>query len=241
MNTPTSRAGFAVPALALLLSPAVAAAGTLNPWGARLDDGAGALTPYVYVMPDGVVTPSTYVQASFADHFDFIGGVGGTITPGAGGGLSAIDLMPRVFVTETLGLSLRTIVAPDGSVAYGPEADATLSQGRVAVTVNVGHRRQGAPEDALTYAIFAPELFLGDRVSVFLEVDPSYAASSGAALLAVPGVSLAFDAEAVHTAAVGVQVDALAGGAPSVGLWYSKAFSTGRRAPAPVVAALDPR
>lgn len=241
MNTPTSRAGFALPALTLLLTPAMASAGALNPWGGRLADGSGALTPYVYVMPDGAVSSSAYVQASFLDHFDAIVGAAGGV--GAGGpAFGGVDLMPRVFVTDTLGLSMRTLIAPDGSAAWGPEADAVFAQGKLAVTLNVGHRRQGAPEDALSYAIFAPELYIGERVSVFCEVDPSYAEASGAALLAVPGVGVAFDKDAVHTAAVGVQLDALHGAAPSVGVWYSKAFSTRpARTPTATVAALTPR
>jgi len=206
---------------AALTAVAVAApahAGALNPWYGRLDDGAAAVTPYVYVGNDAEVTPSVYVQSSFAGHFDVLVGAGGAFSPDGESTFTTVDLMPRVFLTDNLGATVRTIIDPQsGDASVGPEVHAVFSRSALTFASNIGYA------DGTTYGLLAPELALGDRTSVFFEVNPAFGADS-VDLTLVPGLGLTLDRAGNHTAALGVQVPALAAAAPSYGLWYSTGF-----------------
>ena len=203
--------------LALLFASvgSVAHAGALNPWYGRLGDGDAAVTPYVYVMNQGSVDASVYVQSSFARHFDLLVGAGGSMVPGASTGFSGVDLMPRYFFTDTIGATVRTKVSADGSTSVGPELHGVFSAGSFTFAVNAGYADQAA------YGLFAPEWSFGDRFSMFLEIDPVVPVGGAVALTAVPGFGLTLDRKGRHTAALGVQIPTLQPEAPSYGLWYS--------------------
>jgi hypothetical protein len=209
------RSAFSLALVSMFSFSSIAQAGALNPWYGRLGDGDAAVTPYVYVMNDGAVDASVYVQSSFAKHFDLLVGAGGAMVPGAQGGFTKVDLMPRVFLTDTLGATVRTIVSADGSTTVAPEFHGVFARGSFTLATNIGYGGQTA------YGLFAPEYALSERVSVYVEVDPVLPMDGEASLTTVPGVSLILDRNARHSCALGVQIPTLTPEAPSYGLWYS--------------------
>lgn len=194
----------------------VAHAGALNPWYGRLGDGDAAITPYVYVLDGGAVDASVYVQTSFARHFDLLVGAGGSMVPSVGSAMSTVDLMPRVYINDNIGGTIRTKVSTTGGgVSVGPELHTVHKKGSFTFASNVGY------VDRVAYALFAPEFSLSDRFSLFVEVNPTVEIGGAVALMAVPGFGLAIDKEARHTCALGLQVPTLDPDPLSVGLWYS--------------------
>lgn len=217
-SCPSVRAFSAFALSVAALGAAEAEAGALNPWYGRLGDGDAAVTPYVYVMDGGSVDASVYVQSSFARHFDLLVGAGGSMVPNAEAGFSGVDLMPRFFFTDQLGLTLRTRLGADGTAAVGPEFHGVFARGAFTFAVNAGFADQAA------YGLFAPEWSLNDRFSLFVELDPVLPVGGAPSLLTVPGVGLALDKNARHTCALGVQIPTLSPAPPSYGIWYSTAI-----------------
>ena len=194
-------------------------AGGVNPWGGRLSDGSTAVTPYLYVLEGGEVSTSAYVQQSFAGHLDVLVGAGGSFIPGQGGSFGVVDLMPRVFINDSLGFTMRVLAAPDAPLAYGPEIHTIVGGDRFAFTLNAGYRFEDGAQSA--FGLMVPEVFAGERLSFFVEVDPTYAFGDGLSMLLVPGVGAVLDRAGKHTAAAGVQIDPIALTPPTVGMWYS--------------------
>jgi hypothetical protein len=98
----------------------------------------------------------------------------------------------------------------------------------------VGWLASVGPASALGdgWAVFAPELHLSDRMSVFCEVDPTVPLAGGRSEVTfVPGVGASFDAEGAHSASLGVGVLPGPSAGWNVGLAWTSTFSMGRRSP----------
>lgn len=227
---------------ALALAPAPAQAYPLNPWGAATPTRFVALTPYLYVYDLGSsYYPYLYASYGIVDGLDVIGGVGAYLELGDGGGagLSSVELMPRWFFSDQMGVALH-LTGGGGALKVAPEFHGIFgSSDAFMLTLNAGFGTfvgEGGFSLGGPYALIAPEYALSDRLSVFCEVNPSLSMAEGVdgmntswALTLVPGVGLTLDEEGSHTMAVGVQAGLVEGagfGAESLslGLWYSTGF-----------------
>lgn len=224
---------FVLPLLALSL-PATALAGPLNPWGTATGDKTLAINPYMYIMPDGEITPTLYASVGIGDKFDIYAGIGTSMrfnntdnifSPGA------IELFPRYFVTENVGFALHAIYVPgEVDAVLGPEVHAAWSVGRFAFTGNLGWHPmigQSGFDAGGLYAIIAPEIYIvPDRLSFYLEVDPGLSlVDPEFDMTLVPGFGVVLDEAGAHSLSLGVQVPvAMDPGPVSVGLWYGTSF-----------------
>lgn len=197
---------------------ATAEAGSLNAWGLALGKDSVAVMPFASAG-DGGQFSQIYAAAGVGDAVD-VNVAAGTAVGWDGGTETTLELLPRVFVTDTVGLGVHLYwTAGAEGVVLGPEAHGEWSAGRFTLGTNVGWT-PGLARDATfgdVWAVVAPELWLADRLSVFCEVDPVVPVTGDVpAVTLVPGVGALFDAD----------------GAPSV-------FSTARR-PTPGVAEATP-
>ena len=213
---------------------APAAAGPLNPWGAAIGDGVVGVNPFLYVYQDPGVLPILYGQYGFSDEADIIVG-GGAWLAKEGSGFDTLEVMPRYFFTENLGLAVHALVPGSfDAVEIGPELHGYWSTDALDLTMNAGWRPTlggggfglGGP-----FVMVAPERYLNDTWSVYAELDAGYDLTEGLpddgrlTAMVVPGVAAGF-AE-THYVSLGVQVPvapAFATEAVSVGMWYATSF-----------------
>lgn len=213
-----------------MLFLSVALASPLNPFTTATSSGTFLLNPYVYVYADGSVSPLVYVSTGLGSHADVYVGAGGGFGPDGFGG-AGIEVMPRYFFNPDIAVAahvLYSVGSPEVTIA--PEVHAMHSWGNMAFTANVGWRPTFGGEGfdkGSVVAIVAPEVFFSDRVSAYLEIDPTIPVAdlAAASLTLVPGIGLTLGAESNHFVSVGVQVPAFPEiSAPSVGMWYAVAF-----------------
>lgn len=202
----------------------------LNPIGTPQPEGTASLAPTAYVGPDGWFLPQLY-GAVGVRNADFNVGFMGDFHPGEPG-VPILDVFPRWFVTEELALVPR-VLAPIGAGAHpsaGFELHHVYNQGPFWLTSNVGgsFRVGGDKRDGFAMLMVAPELFVNDRVSVFMEFNPTVwfegvnLHDKNLTMLVVPGVAANLDERCFHQISIGLQVPvAPTVGLPSLGGWYT--------------------
>lgn len=217
--------------LLALATPAFAA--PLNPWGAHVGEGVLAVTPFLYVDQTPTFYPLVYGQYGFTGSFELLTGVGATL--GDASSFDSIEVMPRYFLNDGNAAVLHVTWAPEGDLTAGPEWHGIFETDALSLTVNAGwwpSFGSGGFAAGTVYAYIAPERYLTEATSVFLEIDPIYDLNDCGDLEVdrfymelVPGVSTAI-ADA-HYIALGVALPVM----PSFssdgiyfGAWYSYAF-----------------
>lgn len=214
--------------IALLLTSAFAS--PLNPFTGAQPAGTASVAPTAYVGTDGAFSPQTYFAAGHG-----LGDVNlGVFTEIAGGEVAnpTFDVLPRFFVNDELAFTPRvTYTVGDPTAAVGGEVHHAASFGRFTMSTNVGYMANvGSGGDAgAAYALLAPEVFVTDAVSLYVEVDPTYDfTGAGLSAMIVPGVSATLDPAGNHAIAAGVQIPVLPTvEAPTFGAWYSVSFGLG--------------
>jgi hypothetical protein len=218
--------------LLLALGPSAAQASPVNPWGATVGKGVVALTPFLYVDQTPAAYPYLYAQYGFTDSFEILAGGGGTIAE-AGSSVDELELMPRLFVSDSAGLALHATYTPgvDG-VTLAPEYHGVYSWDPLDLTVNVGWgpwlgAGGFAPGDV--YAMIAPERYLTESTSIFVELNPSYTLPDDPVegsfyMEVVPGVGTAVNDTHFFAAGVHVPVTGFDAGDIYFGGWYSVGF-----------------
>ncbi|MFM7201456.1 MAG: hypothetical protein ACKO6N_11755 [Myxococcota bacterium] len=204
----------------------------LNPWGSKTATGAVAINPFLYVYGGPTLYPYFYGAYGINDKMDVWAGVGAALD-GSGGGFGGLEIFPRYFVNENLGLVAHFFIGTD-SIIPSPEVHYVQSWDKFALTVNAGWRPvvgyNGSFAPGTVNVILAPEYNISSQLSVFLEVDPVIGLDgSGVALTLVPGIGFALDPEQTNTFAAGFQVAVAPGEfdpatALSFGIWYSRVF-----------------
>ena len=216
----------------LLIASAFAA--PLNLFGGMADGGAVAMAPTVYASGSGF-NPLLYGTVGVESKADLTVGAGvGSDWTGAtdAGGL---DTMARYALSDELVLGVHAGFSFDSPVAtVGPELHWTHSFGSVDVTANAGWRAETMGNTSTVAIGVAPEVWVGDRVSLFMEIDPSVSldptTDSVASLMLVPGISVNVTDDGSQAMTFGVQLPAGdPSGELSVGLWYSVTVATERR------------
>ncbi len=212
-------------------------AGALNPWGVPAGEGVFGINPYVYLYPNetgasGInVYPILYLQYGITDPFDLIVGQSFYFGGDWGSGADTLEIMPRYFFTDTMGVALHTFTGTysGGTFDFGPEFQAAWSWDALDLGLNVGYYMWdpfGTFNAGQVTAIVAPERYFTDSFSVYIEGDVTqYLDPSDTEFQIVPGVSWSF-AE-LHYFSLGVQIplDTYDGSTkPSVGLWYYTSF-----------------
>lgn len=218
-----------------------AEAGSLNAWGLALGRDSVAVMPFASAG-DGGEFSQIYAAAGIGDAVD-VNVAAGTAFAWDGGTETTLELLPRVFVSDTVGLGVHLYwTAGTEGVVLGPEAHGEWSAGRFTLGANVGW----TPALALgatfgdVWAVIAPEVYLADRWSVFCEVDPVVPVTGDLpGVTLVPGVGAMFDAEGAHSASLGLGVTPGPTPGWNVGLAWTSVFSTAGRA-RPVVAGAEP-
>lgn len=218
--------------LLLALGPSAAQASPVNPWGATVGKGVVTLTPFLYVDQTPAAYPYLYAQYGFTDSFEILAGGGGTIAE-AGSSVDELELMPRLFVSDSAGLALHATYTPgvDG-VTLAPEYHGVYSWDPLDLTVNVGWgpwlgAGGFAPGDV--YAMIAPERYLTESTSIFVELNPSYTLPDDPVegsfyMEVVPGVGTAVNDTHFFAAGVHVPVTGFDAGDIYFGGWYSVGF-----------------
>ncbi len=210
-----------------LLSIATAAASPLNPWGSLAPEGTTTVAPYVYASASAV---SSTLYASRGVHRlgDVYAGVG-FVHESSGATRVLVEAFPR------FGVGSQTAIVPHvvwGSAAADRSAGAEIhtwgGKGPLSWVVNLMWRTPldpQAPSPGTLSAALAPEVSLTERVSMFIEVDPSIALETSATdVLVVQGASVVLGSERAHTAVVALQWSPEAG--PSVGASWTTTFPT---------------
>lgn len=202
-----------------------ALAAPLNPWGSATPKGAALVNPYLYVYADAV-NPLVYGSAGLSDHVDVYFGYGEYL-PQTGPGVGTLEFFPRFFVIPQLAFAPHVYWTPgvDG-VVTAPEVHLNLSAGRVSFIGNVGWRptiRTSGFDAGSVVTLLAPEVLLADKLSAYLEIDPTVSLDGDPfALTVVPGFGMTLDADGRHTLSAGLQIPVLPTVGPaSVGLWYA--------------------
>lgn len=216
----------------LLLSLVPAQAAPVNPWTGPVGEGVFALTPFLYVDQTPLFYPLVYGQYGFTDSFDVI--VGAAATVGSANSFDGVEVMPRYFFTDTLGLAVHATIVPNGGTTIAPELHFYNDWDALSLTINAGYGPtfvSGATLTGSAYAMIAPETYLTEHTSLFLELNPSYDLNDyGGAevdrfyMEVVPGVGTGIND--THWFAVGVHVPVTGFTADGIylGGWYSIAF-----------------
>lgn len=215
-------------------------ASPLGAGGPALGARTVAVNPAINVDLEGTVESGLYLTGGLREEIDLtIGaawalGADGTVVPGA------VEIMPRWFVHESVGLGLYTSWAPgEDEAVVGPQVHLNGAWGSVGVFGDfawspVVGRATGVGAVSVN---LAAELSLFRSLSTFLEASGELDLQTLESAVAVtPGFSLVLDRDGRHEMAAGLRVPvgrARQGpvGNPgySVGVWYSVAFDVGRR------------
>jgi hypothetical protein len=235
LRVPSPRSLGCIAAAVLLVhaaAPTEARAAPLNPWGAHVGEGVFALTPFLYVDQTPRFYPLVYGQYGVSSKLELLAGAGASF----GGGpfsFDGIEVMPRYFFTDEAGAALHISWAPGADPTIAPEYHGAYENGSFALTVNLGWGPSigsNGFQPGSVYALIAPELYLTDATSVFLEIDPSFGLGSGYPagsrfyMELVPGISTSI-AE-THYLAFGVAIPTapFSAGGIYFGAWYSIGF-----------------
>lgn len=211
----------------------LAAAAPLNLFGGLADGGAVSVAPTVYAAPSGA-TPILYGTIGVGGTADLMLGVGTDSDWTGAVGAGTVDAMARYGLTDDLVLGVHAGMSFDSPVAtIGPELHWTHSFGPVDLTANAGWRVATDGAGSTAAVGVAPEVWLGSRVSAYVEVDPSVALSASAApalaLQVVPGLSFDLSGDGTHALCAGVQLPVGDENAEvSVGVWYSVTMGPSR-------------
>jgi hypothetical protein len=227
--------------LASLVFTSTAEAGALNPWGVPGGKGVFGILPYVYVFPNetnesGVnIYPILYLTYGFTDAFELDVGQSFYFGGDWGSGADTLEIMPRYFFTDTMGVALHALIGTyaDGPIDIGPEFQAAWSWDPLDLGLNAGYYLDiydGNVNAGTIKALIAPEHYFTDSFSVYLEGDIiEYLDPSGTDFQVVPGISWSFAEK--HYFSLGVQIpvtDTYDGvGNISYGLWYYTSFGGG--------------
>lgn len=206
----------------------------LNTWGAHTGVDVAAVTPFFYAYDDRTVAPSIFVSAGVSERVDLIAGMATTFDFSGTGGdvaqLASVELMPRFFITDEVGLALHSAYFPsDQSVMLSPAVHAVGQWGRFMLTANVGWQptiADGGFDPGRAFAILVPEVRVAGTLTFFTEVNPGVAFDGAGTvdLTVVPGIGFAFGEGDAHAMALGVQVGVMPTTTLSGGLWYSTAW-----------------
>ena len=230
-------------ALAALLSTAQAA--SLNAWGPATGAGQVAVSPFLGVGAGGAAG-SLYGAVGVGDFFDL--NLGLTQAVDASGAAGPVELMPRIFLLPSVGVAVHAIATPgEPGLTLSSALHGEWSRGPFTLGANLAWvpgpatgAEPAAPGEVT--AILAPELWMSDRVSAYLEVDPTFSLEGqGAALTLVPGLCVNVDRDGAHQVAVGVGLPTAAGGEVTGGLWYATAWAAGSRRARPAAGQLVSR
>ncbi len=206
----------------LLLSAAFAS--PLNPWGSATAPGASVVNPYLYVYPEAI-NPIVYGSVGLSKSVDLYVGYGQLI-PKTGAGEGSLEIFPRFFPVAALGLAPHLYWTPGSdSFILAPEVHANFASGRFSFLANLDWKpivSSGEFTAGSVVLLAAPEVKLSDRLSVYVEVDPSLSLEDDPfALLVVPGFGLTLDPEGRHSLSAGLQVPVMPDiASSSLGLWY---------------------
>lgn len=233
--SPTALPTAIASALALGLAAAPAAAAPMNPWQAPMNANQVSLSPMVVSSGEGSEGAFS-ASVGAGGGFDFNITAAAPIAPGAPG--AEMELMPRWFPIDAVGVAVRTGAGADGALAYVvPELHAVLDRELFDLTLNAG-ADVGAGGSAPGFVgILAPELWLTARVSTFVELDAAVADGEASADL-LPGLSANIDPDGVHGVclALGLPLGPEAG--PAYGaFWYALTFDAPGRSPRAVAQA----
>jgi hypothetical protein len=225
--------------LTSMVLASTAEAGALNPWGVPAGAGVFGINPYLYVFPndDGTsganLYPILYLSYGFTDSVDLIVGQSFYFGGNWGSGADVLEIMPRYFWSDTMGIALHAKIGTysGGPFEIGPELQAAWSTDALDFGLNLNYLAYNDPagfDAGSINVILAPERYLSDAVSVYLEVDASYALTADVDpvfMQVVPGVSWSF-AE-THYFSLGVQIPFVPEFDSSLiapGIWYYTSF-----------------
>ncbi|MCB9665570.1 MAG: hypothetical protein H6732_15775 [Alphaproteobacteria bacterium] len=243
--------GWTALALATLASP-VAHAGGFTPWGTATGDKTVVFDPYFFVDPDGTFRVSPYVWVGATDHFDVLFGATAAFGSGvgpAGASLGALEVMPRGIINDYAIFGFHVFWTPlDDSGNLNESVDLALEYHGVAAyehfafTYNAGWAFTvgNAGFDAGgVFGVLVPEYIINDRISAFVEVNPSVTINAGDldgdgeddvgwGVGVNPGVTVYLDNNGMHSLTPAA-LFSVAGTDTSVGfgLLYWGAFETG--------------
>lgn len=219
------------------VSESTADAYPLNPWGSLLPSDSVTINPFIYAYPGPFLSPYLYAGKGLTEKLDVWAGVGADIgLEGSGASLPSIEVFPRYFVTEELGLSLHLTFALGEGLTTAPEVHFVKTWDKFSLTVNASYKPQilfdGTGFDVgSVYAIIAPEWYFSEQFSAFLEINAGTSLTGeGMATQLVPGIWFALDPDQKHSFAIAAQVPILRVGEYgadfdySAGIWYSTAF-----------------
>lgn len=215
------------------VSESTADAYPLNPWGSLLPSDSVTINPFVYVYPGPFLYPYMYAGKGLTDKLDVWAGVGAEIgLEGTGASLASIEVFPRYFVSEALGLSLHLTFVPGVGLTTAPEAHFVKTWDKFSLTVNASYKPQilfggGGFDPGSISAIIAPEWYFSEQFSAFVEIDPAVSLTGGGVgLTVVPGIWFALDPDQTHSFAIAAQIPAIGFSADQIsyGIWYSTAF-----------------
>jgi hypothetical protein len=187
--------------------------------------------PFVQTDSEGTFA-QVFSAAGWGDRADVNVGVG-SLMGWKGGSATTLELLPRFFIHETLGVGAHLLVTPGApGVVFGPEVHGEWAAGPFVFAANVGWMPSvggKATSPGEVWGVFAPEVYLHPRASLFFEVDPIYAVEEHAwSATLVPGIGVLFDDDGAHSASLGI---GLSPGDPlgwSVGLAWTSTWDVSR-------------
>jgi hypothetical protein len=226
--------GYAIGMSWFLMFTSPASASCLNCWFSETGDGQAWVAPFFVIDPanDGAAEVTLYGSFGWR-RFDVTAGWGG----GAGWGeqqgafAAPLDVVPRWWFVPGVGIAAHTLWVPgETSLVLGPELHVAKDweQGFLYGNVAWAPRWSGDGVDAGDWwADVSPGYNAGDRVQLFLEFYLEGTPGDDYLWGSVnPGFSVAFDADWVHSVALGVVVPVVPEPAvPGIGGWYSYGFA----------------
>ena len=217
-------------------------AGSLNAWGLAMGSQSAAIMPFVQTSP-GEQFGQVYAASGLGERADLNVGVGTALASGSTE--TTVEFLPRVFVLPSVGLGVHAYVPASGAeVVVGPEVHTEWSRGAAVLAGNVGwtpviSAAGGQPGEI--WAVLAPEVYLADQLSIFMEVDPVVdLAAGGTSVTFVPGVGVLADPEGNHSGSLGVGITPGEQVGVSVGLAWTSMWTLGARRATPVASAPEP-
>jgi len=211
-----------------------ATASPLDAWGGATGGGIVALNQATNVGTTGSVDSSVYLAVGSVDQVDIIAGVGAVFEPGAPVAAGAVELMPRVFVHDSVGIGLYSAWVPgEAQAVLGPQLHLNGTAGPVGLFADLAWSPTvGVAANVGTASVhLAADVRVTSFLSTFIEVHTEGNLVTGdLALSATPGLSFVLDRDGRHEIASGVRLP-LNGEWPklTVGAWYSVAIDLGRR------------
>lgn len=209
--------------LTLLLG--LAPANPLDAWGPHVGVGTLALNPNVYRDADGGTELQAIVGCGMTRRFDVQVAAATGLPEGAPAVPGPLELLPRWFVADGVGLVLKGVWLP-GTTRLGPEVHLTQPVGMsFEAYVDGGgawgwRDGQGAPDQA--FLVAGLEWVAPPKLRPYLESHTEAVAGEATALFLTPGVYLLLDDAGAHELSAGVRTP-MVGGRPAVaGVWYNR-------------------